>query len=277
MPIPTYYFTHVIGHFVFDEHFAIVDNGTEKIKKKYPGLIEINEQNIAAYKKALLALKSSHYHKLFYEHNQEATKQALKAIANNDNFIIQTLCSIDEIAKTHDLFLHRLGEWCSLFHPEISKTNDFLSLAVTAEAKDVTPINHLTNHVNELSALREKQLLYLKQLMDAHCPNLGVVVGYELGARFIALAGSLEKLAKMASSQIQVLGAEKAFFRHLLQNTLLPKYGVIVLHPAIKKAEDAQKEKVAGTVAEKICIAAKVDYFKGAYVGDKLRKEIDAL
>ncbi len=274
---PAYYFAHTIGHFVFDENFAIVDNGTEKIHKKYANLIEINEQNISAYKKALLALKSSHYHNLLYEQNIVATKSALRSIANDDNFIIQTLASIDDISKVRDIFVHRLGEWCSLFNPEITKSKELFSLALTADAKDAAPLNKLSDHINQLSVLREKQFGYLKQVMDKHCPNVAAVAGYELGAHLIELGGSLEKLSKMASSQIQVLGAEKAFFRHILHNTPLPKHGIIALHYAVKKATDDKKGKVSGIIAEKLSIAAKVDYFKGDYIGDKLRKDVETL
>ncbi len=273
---PMYYFAHAIGHFVFDENFAVVDNGTEKLSRKYPGLIEINEQNIIAYKKVLLALKSQHYHNMLYEQNITATKKALLSIANNDNFIIHALASIDDIAKVKDIFMHRLGEWCSLFNPDITKSKELFSLALTADAKDAEPLNNLSEYVNHLLKLHDKQFTYLKRVMDIHCPNIAAVAGYELGARLIWIAGSLEKLSKMVSSQIQLLGAEKAFFRHLQHNTLLPKHGVIALHPAVKKATDEKKGKVARTIAEKLSIAAKVDYFKGEYIGDKLRKDIDA-
>ena len=34
--------------------------------------------------------------------------------------------------------------------------------------------------------------------------------------------------------------------------------------------------KVARSLADKISIAAKIDYFKGAFIGDKLLKELEA-
>ncbi|MBI4441551.1 hypothetical protein HY639_05265 [Candidatus Woesearchaeota archaeon] len=276
MPTPTYYFAHVIGHFVFDENFGVVDSGEEKIRKKYPNLIDITEQNISAYKQALVALKNPHYLPLFYEQNKAAVRRALRTIANNDNYIIQTIASMDEVTKARDMLMHRLGEWCSLFYPEISKTKDILSLAVTVDAKDAVPIRQLTAHINELSDLWNAQLAYLKKVMDGYCPNMAAVAGYELAGRLITISGSLEKLSRSTSSEIQVLGAEKAFFRHLMHQTPLPKHGIIVLHPLIKRADDAKKGKAARAIAEKISIAARVDYFKGEYIGDKLRKDLEA-
>lgn len=52
--------------------------------------------------------------------------------------------------------------------------------------------------------------------MQAIAPNLTVLVGELVGARLIAHAGSLLNLAKHPASTVQILGAEKALFRHAL-------------------------------------------------------------
>lgn len=278
MPVPTYSFAHVIGYFVFDEQFKIIDSGEErKMQKKYPNLVLINEQNICAYKNALLALKTPHYLAMFYDYNRTATKLTLKGVANNDNFIAQALACIDDIAKVREIFLHRIGEWCSLFSPEILKSKELLSVDLVANAEEAAPLNRLTQQVNDINKLGEAQFSYLKKIMNQHCPNLAAVAGYEIGGRMIVLAGSLEKLSRMASSKIQVLGAEKAFFRHLLEQTPLPKHGVIALHLLVKKSADEKKQNVARALAEKISIAVRVDYFKGEFVGNKLRKEVESI
>ena len=63
--------------------------------------------------------------------------------------------------------------------------------------------------------------------MKAIAPNLTELVGELVGARLIAHAGSLLKLAKSPSSTIQILGAEKALFRALKTKHDTPKYGLI--------------------------------------------------
>ncbi len=273
-----YLFHHTIGSFVFDEDFRILDNGPEKkLQKKYPQLITITEQNISAYKNALLALKSLHYLHLFYEQNREATKKALHSIANNDTFIIQTIHCLDDVMKVRDILMHRLGDWCSIFYPEINKTKELLSIDLTVENADALPLRSIIEQLNTLSRLWEEEFAYLQKVMQRHCPNLAAVAGYELGGRLLVLSGSLEALAKMASSKLQLLGAEKAFFRHLMHQKPLPKHGIIVIHPLVKKAEDEKKVNVVRVLADKLSIAVKVDYFKGEYVGDKLRKEVEAV
>ena len=51
------------------------------------------------------------------------------------------------------------------------------------------------------------------------------------------------------------------------------KSGVLYHHKLV--VESDIKGKVARLLADKIAIAAKVDYFNGEFVGDKLRNEIE--
>jgi len=92
-------------------------------------------------------------------------------------------------------------------------------------------------------------------------------------AKLIALAGNLKKLVEFPSSTIQLLGAEKALFRHMRTGAKAPKHGIIHEHPIVSKAKE--KGKAARAVADKISLAVKVDYFKGKFIGDKLRKELE--
>lgn len=58
--------------------------------------------------------------------------------------------------------------------------------------------------------------------MNAIAPNVTVMVGELVGARLIAHAGSLLSLAKHPASTVQILGAEKALFRCVALNCVLP-------------------------------------------------------
>ena len=48
--------------------------------------------------------------------------------------------------------------------------------------------------------------------MELVAPNISVILGTSVGARILAKAGSLKRLAMMPASTIQILGAEKALF-----------------------------------------------------------------
>ena len=84
-----------------------------------------------------------------------------------------------------------------------------------------------------------------------HAPNLTKLLSANLGARLISLAGSLGRLAKLPSSTVQLLGAEKAMFMHLRSGKAPPKHGIIFQHPAIYKAPYWQRGKVSRSLASK--------------------------
>ena len=110
-------------------------------------------------------------------------------------------------------------------------------------------------------SLKAKLDSYIEAEMLKFAPNTAKVAGAILGAKLIQMAGSLEKLAKLPASTIQVLGAEKALFRHLRKGTKPPKHGVILQHQLMKKVNPKNRGKVARTLAAKIAIAAKVDFY----------------
>ena len=113
----------------------------------------------------------------------------------------------------------------------------------------------------------------IKENFEERCRNLNCVAGRDIGIMLISHAGSLKKLALMPSSKIQLLGAEKSLFRHLKKATPSPKHGIIFSHALVSGAKN--KGKAARLLADKIAIAARIDYFKGKFIGDKLRKDVE--
>jgi len=81
----------------------------------------------------------------------------------------------------------------------------------------------------------------------------------------------------MPASTIQILGAEKALFRHLKANkkSKPPKFGILIRHMLISSVGREDYGKVARALADKISIAVKVDYFKGKFIGDKLKEGLE--
>jgi len=53
---------------------------------------------------------------------------------------------------------------------------------------------------------------------------------------------------------------------------LPPKYGILHEHQLILKSKVEVHGKAARALADKLSIAVKVDYFKGKFIGDKLKK-----
>jgi nucleolar protein 56 len=105
------------------------------------------------------------------------------------------------------------------------------------------------------SGLEEEVILAVQSL----APNLSTLAGPVLAARIISRAGGLSNLARMPSSRIQVMGAEKSLFKHLSGHAPSPKHGIIYRHPAVSGSARRQRGKAARALAAKLAIAARLD------------------
>lgn len=208
----------------------------------------------------------------FRKLNLELTKKDLISSFTKDTLIIQVIHSIDLIDSSTSKLVANIRDRYSYYNLRSSKIQnqeDFLNemkkrekddLAVNLSKKDLDSIYEIFKEIEILDKLKESHVDYLDELMKEMCPNTLNVSGIIIGAKLIDLAGSLKNLAEMPSSKIQVLGAEKALFRHLIKKAKAPKFGVIFHHESISKAEN--KGKAARQLAAKISIASKKDYFR---------------
>ncbi len=239
-----------------------------------------------------------------------------KVAAKRDMLAIQAIRAIDDIDKTINLFATRIREWYGVHFPELDELvrehEDYVRLVAEighrdninieslkkinfSEAKaskiveaaassvgadlsehDAEAIRTLARIVLDLYQLRRTLTAYLDEVMSEVAPNITALVGPLLGARLLSLAGSLEKMAMLPASTIQVLGAEKALFRALRTGGKPPKHGVIFQYPEIHRSPKWQRGKIARALAAKLAIAAKIDAFTGRFIGDKLKKELEA-
>ncbi|MEM4245186.1 MAG: hypothetical protein QW404_03185 [Candidatus Nanoarchaeia archaeon] len=171
--------------------------------------------------------------------NISETKEKLSNLSE-DFLIIKVVKSVDEVSRVVRVLKLRLDDW-SLFYNKDAHLSAF------------------AREVKSLEALNKKLDSYLLSLTKKRCPHLTSVASHLIAARLIAAAGSLEKLAMMPSSKIQVLGAEKALFRHLKTGSKPPKYGIIFSHDSV--VNSSNKGKAARHLASKIAIAARQDFF----------------
>lgn len=129
---------------------------------------------------------------------------------------------------------------------------------------DLNRVRNLASLAISLSTQRDSLNTYVESQMKKICPNVTEVAGATIGARLMAKAGGLERLAVMPASTIQILGAEKALFRSLRTGARPPKHGILFQHQAVHTAPKWQRGKIARTLANKIAIAARVDYYRGS-------------
>jgi nucleolar protein 56 len=205
--------------------------------------------------------------------------------------IVNAVNAIDELDDAINVLYARLRNWYGLYHPELYDAVDMEeyigriaadpfrrgedSVGVALPPEDLEALSLLARTALTLVEERERLASYLERRMRSAMPSLSEVAGPMLGARLLALSGGLRRLATMPASTVQLLGAEKALFRHLRTGRPPPKHGVIYLHPLVQSATPRERGKVARALAAKIAIAARVDLFGGEPVGKKLREELE--
>lgn len=220
----------------------------------------------------------------------------------------KTLEAIDEVMN---ILGERLEDWYGLYFPEL-KIDDkvkYASIVLSINEKknidvgslraiagknaeriaemgkrssgadefDLSGPKKLASEIVSLASLRSHYEKKIEEIAKEICPNATEIAGGRIVAMLIAHVGSLEKLSKLPASTIQVLGAEKALFKHLRSKGKVspPKHGVLFLHQWISKAPKKVRGKLARTLAAKLAIAFKVDYAGGKFIGDKLKAQID--
>ncbi|MFA5887851.1 MAG: hypothetical protein WC852_04030 [Candidatus Nanoarchaeia archaeon] len=116
------------------------------------------------------------------------------------------------------------------------------------------------NEIKNLENLKQDIFQQLSSAINSLMPETSKAAGIILSAKLLEKAGSLKKLSDMPSSKIQILGAEKALFRHLKEKTKSPKYGMIHMHESVEKSYNGGK--AARKLASEIMKAARIDYYR---------------
>ena len=100
----------------------------------------------------------------------------------------------------------------------------------------------------------------LNKLCESYFPNSSQIIEPLILGRLLCSVSGAEKLSRLPSSTIQLLGAEKALFRHLTKGNKSPKYGLIYYSKFVQKSKE--KGKTARELANKLFISIKLDYFR---------------
>jgi len=218
-----------------------------------------------------------------------------------DLHISQSINALDEIDKILNTVGTRMREWYGLHFPELDNllqnittyanivskvgkreeiTVEFLQtleipnnkieiIQMTANRskggkiteENLLILQSLANEVISLAQIRKTLEDHIDTTMEIISPNLKELLTATVGARLIAKAGSLKRLASLSSSTIQILGAEKALFRTLKTGANPPKHGLLFQHPVIHSAPKWQRGKLARAISSKAAIAARVDLY----------------
>ena len=234
--------------------------------------------------------------------------------SKGDVEVVQIIETLDILKKSISLFSSRMREWYGLHFPELTdkliEDNVLIAKLISVLGKrdnftyekidqefgfkearikilqnlasqsmgadiDLSILKKYANEILSLDDFRQELEAHLDTLMDRVAPNLFALVGGLIGAKLIAKAGSLKKLAFMPASRIQLLGAEKALYRFLKTGEKRPKHGLIFQWNLIRGSKPWNRGKISRLISGKIGICSKVDYFKGEFVAELLSKDIN--
>ncbi len=244
-----------------------------------------------------------------------AKKKVQRKYSERDVHIAKAVGLLEDVDQIANLLIEQLREWHAVHFPELSdivKDNDsYLKLVSTLgkrdnfsakKLNDVLQNEELSEQISKASEnsmgsevssedLKEMKLLatnctgmreqrehlskYLEDTMKKELPAFTELAGPVIGAKILAKVGSKKRLAFIPASALQLIGAEKALFMHFKKGVKGPKYGYLFQHPLVKAAKNEDKGRLARTIASKLAIAAKMDYFGSKESAEGLRKSIE--
>jgi len=221
------------------------------------------------------------------------TKVRISVKEKRDKLIMQSVAALNDLDKILNTMSERLREWYGLHYPEykITEHEKFAeqvakhgsrekfekfsrSMGMQLRDEDIQLLQEYATQLKQLYDLKKKMDKYLGKIVPEEMPNVSALLGHLLAARLLAHAGGLERLAKMPSSTVQLLGAEKALFRALKEmrnqrgrggpptgDAKVPRFGILFTHPDISGSPNEQRGKIARLLSAKVTIAARMDFY----------------
>ncbi len=217
------------------------------------------------------------YDRMLHEVNIRIVREQLARSVTPERQISAAIEAIDDIDRTGNILAERLKEWYMLNFNETDLKGSELArhvLEIKEQKPESRTIQSLASGLLRLYEARISIEEYLEDSMHKLAPNLTSIAGYILGARLLSVAGSLERLASMPSSRVQVLGANNALFKHLKGKATSPKHGLIFRHPYVNTAPKWQRGKIARALAAKISLASRYDCYSEG-LRENLHEELE--
>lgn len=243
-----------------------------------------------------------YYERLAIEQIKQSSQEA-------DKLLIQAINSVDDIDESISKLVERIRDWYTIYFPEmdtIGNNESYIKLIALSENRedimenykdqlnedidyssgadidedDLKMLKSFAESIYSLQKSRHELEIYIDSKMETIAPNLRDLLGATLGAKLIAHIGSIKRLATYPASVIQIMGAEKAIFRHLKTGERPPKHGLIFQHPSVRGAKWWNRGKIARNLALKITLAVRKDVFSGEYdpsIAEDYLKKVESI
>lgn len=173
---------------------------------------------------------------------------------------------LDQIDSVINLLSERAVEWYRVLNPEFSRKSALPQGRKLRDLMREGSVDALREILDEIDQLAERRSLLAKRVSAKAAgvlPNCSALSGGLVAARLAAEAGGIRNLSMMPGSAIQVLGARNALFCHLATGSPPPKHGLVYQYSGVHGSRKEKRGKVARTLAAKLAIAARIDYYRG--------------
>ncbi len=214
-----------------------------------------------------------------------ARRGIAQAAGDGDRRLEHLVHSVDELRSAWTTMESRVVEWAGLFLIDLNLDSERRSIPkVVASAENFNSLVATFALENPLHAPSEEEWsaiqgtavtaveisirineteTAIRKHVEGYLPSLSILLGPLLAARLCVAAHGRSRLARLPSSTVQVLGAEKAFFSHLRTGSPPPKHGMIFQHPWISRSPRWVRGKIARMLAGKASIAVRIDEHGG--------------
>lgn len=191
-------------------------------------------------------------------------------IKNNDLFceIVEEICEKENYTKENLKKISQLEQR----DIEILEKKAKESIGGNCEKEMLKQIQEFAKNALKIKKQKNELQEKIEKEIEKKLPNFTYLAKPNIATKMIQEAGSIERLVKMPSSTIQILGAEKALFSHLVKGTKPPKHGFLVNHPLVRESRN-EKGKISRIVAGKLSLLVKEDYYKVKETNEKETKK----
>ena len=183
---------------------------------------------------------------------------------------------------TRDEIVAEFGDW--LLPDSIDEAAEALGISAPEHQPSPAEWGALRSHatgVVELTGRLDAAEVATRELARGYVPSLSMVVGPLGAAKLVVLAGGRERLARMPSGSLQVLGASGAMAAHR-RGAPPPKHSPVLFSlPQVSRSPRWVRGKISRFLAGKCSIAVRVDHFDGEPWDEEqiaeINREVDAI
>lgn len=249
----------------------------ENIETEYASIFDALRQGIPVGAKLVKGQKPPDLRELLIQYGRYRIKQEFA----EDQYIRKFFALIPELDKSLNLILEKVSSF-GLFTGVNYNSNDPCGYFRRLVGLDLPPdISKMMDRISEsaqsLCNLKGQALEFLGEKARALMPNTSDFVGEEIAIELLYNAGSLKNLALMPASAIQVLGAEKALFKHIIHGSPPPKHGAIFKVKGMSSLRTKDRGKVARFIAGKVAIAVRADFLGSTLDLSKEKDKLQAM